>query len=206
MHRLRIIQSFGVLAVGVVAVFVLSGAPDVMGGDMHHKGHQWHGINDAVAVLHATQGNNTSGVVRFKQVGDHVKVEAHIEGLTPNIHHAIHIHQFGDCSSGDGKSAGGHYNPENHQHGLPGAADRHAGDLGNLESDAQGVAHYELTVNNITIAGPMNPILGRGVIVHAQADDGGQPTGNAGGRIACGVIGIAKSAAPTTAPATQPSR
>ncbi|MCP5412982.1 MAG: superoxide dismutase family protein, partial [Alphaproteobacteria bacterium] len=69
---------------------------------------------------------------------------------------------------------------------------RHAGDLGNLTADATGKATYEIVVDNISIAGPHNPILGRGVIIHAKPDDGGQPVGNAGGRIACGVIGVAK--------------
>jgi Cu-Zn family superoxide dismutase len=88
-------------------------------------------------------------------------------------------------------SAGGHYNPENHQHGLPETEMRHAGDLGNLEADSEGKATLERTVSNISIAGMKNPIIGRGVIVHAKVDDGGQPVGNAGGRIGCGVIGVA---------------
>src|SRR5207247_6522143 len=94
----------------------------------------------------------------------------------------------------DATSAGGHYNPEGHQHGLPESADRHAGDLGNVEADKDGKAHYEITLNNVTILGAKNPILGRGVIVHAKVDDGGQPVGNAGARIACGVIGVANAA------------
>ena len=143
----------------------------------------------AVAVLHPTAGQNCHGVVHFKQDGDSVKVVADLEGLTPGQKHAFHIHQYGDCSSSDGTSAGGHYNPEGHQHGLPANETRHAGDLGNVEADSQGKAHYELTVNNISVSGPKNPIIGRGVIVHAKADDGSQPVGNAGGRIACGVIG-----------------
>jgi len=147
----------------------------------------------AVAVLHPTQGNKAMGTVRFTQEGTGVKVVADIEGLNPGQKHAIHIHQFGDCSSADGMSAGGHYNPEAHEHGLPEKEQRHAGDLGNLQADQSGKAHYELTVNNVTIAGPKNPILGRGVIVHAKVDDGGQPVGNAGGRIACGVIGVANT-------------
>jgi Cu-Zn family superoxide dismutase len=88
-------------------------------------------------------------------------------------------------------SAGGHYNPEGHQHGLPEAENRHAGDLGNIQADDQGKAHYEISVTNISVSGAKNPIIGRSVIVHAKVDDGSQPTGNAGGRIACGVIGIA---------------
>jgi Cu-Zn family superoxide dismutase len=144
----------------------------------------------AVAVLHPTVGQQCHGTVRFAQEGDSVKVVADLEGLNPGQMHAFHIHQYGDCSSPDGMSAGGHYNPEGHQHGLPDTENRHAGDLGNVQADAQGKAHYEITVNNITIAGAKNPIIGRAVIVHAKVDDGGQPVGNAGARIGCGVIGI----------------
>jgi Cu-Zn family superoxide dismutase len=147
--------------------------------------------NQAVAVLHPTAGQHCHGVVRFTQDGDSVKMVADLEGLTPGQKHAFHIHQYGDCSSPDGMSAGGHYNPEGHQHGLPDTESRHAGDLGNVQADDQGKAHYELTVTNVSIMGTKNPIIGRGVIVHAKVDDGSQPVGNAGARIACGVIGIA---------------
>lgn len=148
-------------------------------------------VTKAVAVLHPTAGQRCHGVVRFTQEGGSVKVVADIEGLTPSQKHAFHIHQYGDCTAPDGTSAGGHYNPEGHQHGLPDSANRHAGDLGNVQADEQGKAHYEITVTNISIMGAKNPILGRGVIVHATVDDGGQPVGNAGARIACGVIGVA---------------
>lgn len=163
--------------------------------DPHAQAHQtaWSAVTKAVAAIHSTQGNKCHGTVQFSQIGDKVKVVATIEGLTPNQKHAIHIHETGDCTSADGMSAGGHYNPEGHQHGLAAAAKRHAGDLGNLQADAQGKAHYELTVDNISIVGMKNPILGRAVIVHAKEDDGGQPVGNAGARLGCGVIGIAKS-------------
>jgi Cu-Zn family superoxide dismutase len=151
----------------------------------------WSSVKQAIAVLHPTAGNKCHGQVRFTQDGDKVKVEATIEGLTPGQKHAIHIHQYGDCSAADGMSAGGHYNPESHPHGLPESDKRHAGDLGNLQADSDGKVHYEITVSNISVAGTKNPIIGRGVIVHAKPDDGGQPVGNAGGRIACGVIGVA---------------
>jgi Cu-Zn family superoxide dismutase len=106
----------------------------------------------------------------------------------------MHIHQWGDITGMDGKTTGGHYNPKSHDHGLPEKHLRHAGDLGNLQADASGKAKYELTVDNLSIAGSKNPIVGRGVIIHAKKDDGGQPTGNAGARIAQGVIGIRKPA------------
>jgi Cu-Zn family superoxide dismutase len=151
----------------------------------------WKTVTQAVAVLHPTAGNKCHGTVRFTQQGDAVKVVAHVEGLNPGQKHAFHIHEFGDGSAPDAMSAGGHYNPEKHPHGLPHSDQRHAGDLGNLQADDNGKAHSELTVKNVTIAGLKNPIIGRGVIVHAKADDGGQPVGNAGARIACGVIGVA---------------
>jgi Cu-Zn family superoxide dismutase len=148
-------------------------------------------ITQAVAVLHPTAGQKCQGTVRFTQSGNSIKVVADLEGLNPGQKHAFHIHQYGDCTAPDGMSAGGHYNPEGHPHGLPEADKRHAGDLGNIQADDQGKAHYEITVENVTILGHHNPILGRGVIVHAKPDDGGQPVGNAGARIACGVIGVA---------------
>lgn len=157
----------------------------------HEHGEAWAAVKQAVAVLHATAGNKCHGTVRFTQEGDSVRIVADVEGLAAGQKHAFHIHQFGDCTAGDGMSAGGHYNPDGHQHGLPETDQRHAGDLGNLQADADGKAHYEITVKNISVAGLKNPIIGRGVIVHAKVDDGGQPVGNAGGRIACGVIGVA---------------
>jgi Cu-Zn family superoxide dismutase len=153
----------------------------------------WASVKQVVAVLHATAGNKCHGKVTFTQEGDSVKVVAHVEGLNPGQKHAFHIHQFGDCSSPDAMSAGGHYNPEGHEHGLPDKEQRHAGDLGNLQADDSGKAHHEITVKNVTIAGTKNPIIGRGVIVHAKPDDGRQPVGNAGARIACGVIGVANT-------------
>src|SRR5579872_1353205 len=109
--------------------------------------------SQAVAVLHSTTGQHCQGVVRFTQQGDSVKVVADLEGLNPGQKHAFHIHQYGDCSSPDGMSAGGHYNPEGHQHGLPDSENRHAGDLGNVLADDQGKAHYIITVDNISISG-----------------------------------------------------
>ena len=145
----------------------------------------------AVAVLYPTQGNTAKGAVYFTQTNQGVRVAADIKSLTPGLH-GFHIHQFGDCSATDGTSAGGHFNPAAEQHGGPDAAHRHAGDLGNLSADNSGSAHYDRVDSNIQISGP-NSILGRAIIVHAQPDDlASQPTGNAGARVACGVIGIAK--------------
>jgi Cu-Zn family superoxide dismutase len=154
-----------------------------------------HNANDqAVAVIHPTKGNKVYGIVRFAPTEGGVRVTADLHGLPPNSTHGFHIHEYGDCSAPDASSAGGHYNPEHHEHAGPKVEMRHAGDLGNIKADANGDAHLDLTVDNITVDGSKNPILGRAVIVHQKADDlKSQPTGDAGARIACGVIGLAKS-------------
>ena len=145
----------------------------------------------AIAVLHPTAGNNVTGSVTFTQSGETVKVVADITGLTPGKH-GFHIHEFGDCSSSDGSSAGGHFNPTHKQHGAPDASDRHAGDLGNIEADASGKALLEWSDKVMKLSGA-DSIVGHAVIVHEKEDDlKTQPTGNAGGRLACGVIGVAK--------------
>jgi Cu-Zn family superoxide dismutase len=144
----------------------------------------------AVAILHSASGSQVTGTVTFTLMGDTVQVVADITGLTPGKH-GFHIHEFGDCSAADASSAGGHFNPMKKPHGAPDAAERHAGDLGNLEADSAGKAHLELKDNMLKLSGE-NSILGRGVIVHEKVDDWSQPTGNAGGRVACGVIGVAK--------------
>lgn len=146
-------------------------------------------VPTAVANMQPTEGNSVEGTVRFEHVEGGIKVIADLSGLSANTTHGFHIHENGDCSAPDGTSAGGHYNPEGHDHAGPEVNQRHAGDLGNIESDADGNAHYEITVDNITIDGDMNPIVGKGVIVHADPDDlQSQPTGAAGSRVSCGVI------------------
>jgi len=160
--------------------------------DPHAHAAQMAAITHAVAVMVPTEGSTAQGTVKFEQYDEAVIVHAEFSGLEPGSTHAIHVHQFGDITGSNGKTAGGHYNPQGHDHGLPEQEARHAGDLGNLNADEQGNAHYEITVDNLSIAGRNNPVIGRGVILHAAPDDGGQPTGNAGARIAMGVIGIAK--------------
>ena len=144
----------------------------------------------AIAVLHPAAGSQVMGTVTFTKTGDTVQVVADITGLKPGKH-GFHIHEFGDCSAADASSAGSHFNPTKMPHGAPDAAERHAGDLGNLEADSTGKAHLELKDNMLKLSGE-NSILGRGLIVHEKVDDWSQPTGNAGGRVACAVIGVAK--------------
>jgi Cu-Zn family superoxide dismutase len=167
-------------------------------GDEHAAAHAgaWKSVDRAVAVLSPTAGSTVYGVLHFVESEGKVQITGEVRGLEPHQTHAMHAHQWGDISSADGSAAGGHYNPAGHPHGLPNGDERHAGDFGNIQADENGLAQVDLTVDNITIAGIKNPIIGRGLIVHAQADDGGQPTGNAGGRIAQGVIGIANPEAP----------
>ncbi len=145
----------------------------------------------AVCVLHPTEGNEVNGTVFFAKTDSGVQVTVYIEGLTPGKH-GFHIHEFGDCSSGDGKSAGGHFNPGDKQHGAPMGEMRHAGDLGNVEANEEGIAQLEYFDKDMQLNGA-NSIIGHSIIVHADEDDlTSQPTGNAGARVACGVIGIAK--------------
>lgn len=149
----------------------------------------------AIALINAASGSSVHGVVKFEQAGEAVKVVADLEGLTPGAQHGFHIHEFGDCSAADGTSAGGHYDAAGTMHhGKPDDAVKHSGDMGNITADANGKTHHEITLSGISIFSGQAPILGRGVIVHAKPDDFGQPVGNAGGRIGCGVIGVAKPA------------
>lgn len=142
-----------------------------------------------VAMLHGTEGNEQiHGFVMFEKDPSGVYVVAHVEGLPANSVHGFHVHEFGDCSAPDATSAGGHFNPHGRAHGGPDSNERHAGDLGNLHTDEQGIAHYEMLDLKLTMSGS-HSIEGKAVVVHAQEDDlSSQPVGNAGARIACGVI------------------
>ena len=145
----------------------------------------------AVAELIPTEGNETTGTVTFTSQAGGILVTVAAKGLTPGLH-GFHIHEHGDCSALDAASAGGHFNPDGTPHGAPEnpSAQRHMGDLGNLEAGQDGTAHYENTDSLLSLTGP-NSIVGKAVIVHAQPDDfTSQPTGNAGPRIACGVIEV----------------
>lgn len=147
----------------------------------------------ATAPLQARSGSNVAGSVSFKpQGGGMVRVEARVSGLTPNQEHAFHVHEKGDCSAPDAMSAGGHFNPMGHAHGAPGQM-RHAGDMPALKADASGVANASFLIDGVTVGSGSTDVVGRSVIVHAKPDDYvTQPTGNAGGRIACGVIAAAR--------------
>lgn len=146
---------------------------------------------ELIAVLKPTEGNSTSGIIKFTTLPDgKVLVAGQVSGLTPNSEHGFHIHQYGDIRSTDGTSLGDHYDPLHMEHAVPTAEMRHAGDFGNIKADDQGVAEVKIVVDNISLSGQKSPIIGRGLVVHANRDDGSQPTGNAGARIAIGVIGV----------------
>ena len=143
----------------------------------------------AVANLEPTTGNSARGTVTFTQDGDEVRVRANLSGLKPGAEHGFHVHEKGDCSSGDGMSAKGHFNPLGKPHAHAGTSERHAGDLPSLKSDAAGNASLNTELDVITVSPGQASVVGRGLIVHAQPDDfKTQPTGNAGARSACAVI------------------
>ncbi|PUE34265.1 superoxide dismutase family protein [Limnohabitans sp. Jir72] len=143
----------------------------------------------ARAMLQPTQGNNTSGQVKFVSLADRVRISGEVRGLVPGKTHGFHIHEKGDCSSGDGMSTGGHFNPTGQAHGAHGQGAHHIGDLPSLVADAQGVARFTFETSTLTIGNGAPDVVGRGLIVHRDPDDfQTQPTGNSGPRIACAVI------------------
>jgi Cu-Zn family superoxide dismutase len=143
----------------------------------------------ATAQLVPTKGSKTFGEATFEQAGDKVRVIVFVQGLKPGQEHGLHIHEVGDCSSGDGMSAKGHFNPYGKPHAHSGTPERHAGDLPSLKAATNGRAKIDVELDIITVGPGPASIIGRGLIVHADPDDyKTQPTGNAGARIACGVI------------------
>lgn len=142
----------------------------------------------AVAVLKPRADSEASGTVTFTETAAGVLVTADIARISPG-NHGLHLHELGDCSSEDFKSTGGHFNPTDAPHGAPTDEARHAGDFGNIEIGEDGAGQLELTTTMLTLADGPNTVLGRAVILHEGEDDlVSQPTGAAGGRIACGVV------------------
>jgi Cu-Zn family superoxide dismutase len=147
-------------------------------------------VTKAVAKLDSKSGSKVTGTVTFTKMGDEVQVVADVQGLTPGKH-GFHIHEKGDCSAPDASSAGGHFNPMHQHHGGPTSAEHHVGDLGNIEADASGNAKLNWK-GKMNLTGT-DSIVGKSVVVHDKEDDlKTDPAGNAGPRVACGVIEIAK--------------
>lgn len=160
----------------------LAQAADDHGKHAHEVEMPKHGIT----VLVPTEGNKTRGMLRLTQVGKDLKITGKVRNLAPG-EHGFHIHEFGDQRGKDGSAAGGHFNPHGHEHGAPGETS-HVGDLGNITADQQGVA----TVDVVAKDTPLHFVLGRAFVVHAGKDDlKSQPSGDAGARVATGVIGVA---------------
>ena len=143
----------------------------------------------AIAVIGPTSGSNLTGTAIFTQSGDTITLIVEVQNVSPGLH-GVHIHEYGDCSAPDGTSAGGHWNPTNVDHGKWGEDEFHLGDIGNINVGEDGTGKIELTTDLWEMGtGSDLDIVGKGMIVHADADDfTSQPSGNAGARIGCGVI------------------
>lgn len=146
-------------------------------------------VSEAVAVLNPTEGNHVTGEVTFKQTSSGLNVHAEFKGLSPG-EHAFHVHLFGDCSSDDAKSAGTHFNFQGSSEAPPKDIQRITGNLGEVKADESGSGSVDETIEKATLTGPYS-IVGRSVVVHEKGNDPkSPPIGAAGGRVACGVIGI----------------
>ncbi len=146
----------------------------------------------AAANLASASGSLVSGRVTLVSMPGGAHVTGVVGGLPANGKFGFHVHEKGDCSAVDATSAGGHFNPATSSHGRVHHGTHHAGDMDNLQSDAEGVATISAHLSGVTLGdGSATDIAGRAVIVHADPDDYvSQPTGNAGARVACGVIAI----------------
>jgi Cu-Zn family superoxide dismutase len=162
-----------------------------MAAQDHNQTIKMTAIKRAIAVIIPTRGAGVHGTVVFEEVKNGVHVSANLIGLSPG-RHGFHIHEFGDISSEDGSSAGGHYNPMEMSHSAPASNMRHMGDMGNITADTSGKAQLDYIDTVMKLEGQYS-IIGRSIVVHANEDDlKTQPTGNAGARIGYGIIGIAK--------------
>ena len=143
----------------------------------------------ASASLEPKSGSQAKGEVTFTWQGHDVLINGKFSGLKPNSEQGFHVHEKGDCSAPDATSAGGHFNPETKMHGMPDSGMNHAGDLPNIQSDANGNATYSAKLHGFAVNTGPTGIVGRAVVVHRDPDDyKSQPAGNSGPRIACGLI------------------
>jgi Cu-Zn family superoxide dismutase len=170
---------FGLAATAAVAMTLAGCASMGMTG----------GNAKATATLAPKSGTGTAGTVTFTQQTGGVMMVASVTGLPPNTTHGFHVHEKGDCSAPDAMSAGGHFNPTGKPHGQMNMPDHHAGDMNNLTADANGNARASILLPDLSVGTGPNGVIGRAVVVHKDPDDyKTQPTGNSGGRIACGVV------------------
>lgn len=177
-------KHFAIATIGLALAIISS---NVLSGDDHNHHDKLGGLDRGACVLVPTKGNDVRGVVSFKEHNGVVHLTGTVMGLTPGKH-GFHIHEYGDVRCTTGDTAGWHYNPKGHKHAGPTSEKRHAGDLGNIVANDNGVASVNVKIKGV----PLHFLFGRSLVVHAGPDDlESQPSGNAGARVAFGVIGIA---------------
>jgi Cu-Zn family superoxide dismutase len=160
--------------------------------DAREKAQAGGSVTKAEAQLIPTTKTHSQvkGTIWFTKTDKGMHVQGEITGLTPG-EHGFHVHEFGVWNE-DGMASGGHFNPGGAPHAGHDSAKRHVGDMGNIKADESGKAVIDLDDDQMSFEGP-NCILGRGLVVHEKADDlKSQPSGNAGGRLAVAIIGVAK--------------
>lgn len=156
----------------------------ILAGWVHHASAA---APKASADVQSKSGSKVQGTVTFEEVSGGTLVKADVKGLKPGSTHGFHVHEKGDCSAADAKSAGDHFNPGEKPHGGVSGTQRHTGDLENLVADKNGEAKYERTLPKGSL--PVASLAGRSVVVHEKMDDlKSQPAGDSGARIGCGVI------------------
>lgn len=145
---------------------------------------------NGIAAIHGThEDTEIIGHLKLEDTPKGLKISGNIENI-PSGSHGFHIHEFGDCGN-EGTNAGTHFNPDQKPHGMAmkeGAMKVHPGDMGNLVANEKGMAAVDVLIHGVTLTNSKYSVAGRAFIVHEKADDFSQPTGNAGGRIACGPI------------------
>jgi Cu-Zn family superoxide dismutase len=188
-------SSGAAIAQGVIGIV----DPQPIGLGVTNDAYQALAVNplSAIGIFKSTTASatNIAGFVQFgwNAATSRMRVAAQVTGLAPNTYHGFHVHEFGNDLSADGSAAGGHYNPAGVTHALPPTAVRHMGDMGNLYSDANGVATYDQELDLLRLipdAANLANIIGRSVLIHQLNDDGLGSSGNAGSRYAVAVIGI----------------